>query len=203
MPARRLVAAVLAAAIVAMACSEPDRSTAADELGDRIEAMASVADVTVSYNPDTAGSNESVRVLAVTEPAADPGDACATVAEFLTRFPDTGIEAREAQFEVRDEGGTVRWSFTATAADDAPIDATRAACVASQQARAIEAAYAVRATSGSDGARPGAIVNFRDGAVASAQAGLDAARATVADFDVFSWRIYVICGDALCDSAEG
>ena len=89
MPARRLVAAVaaaLAAAIVA-ACSEPDRSTAADELGDRIEAMASVADVTVSYNPDTAGSNESVRVLAVTEPAADPGDACATVAEVPDAVP--------------------------------------------------------------------------------------------------------------------
>ncbi|MCW2603436.1 MAG: hypothetical protein JWN61_1571 [Pseudonocardiales bacterium] len=114
---------------------------------------------------------------------------------FGERFPDTGIGGR-AELEVRDTGGSMSWSFTVTAAAADSVDA----CIASQQARSLEGPYTVRATAASNGAKPGIIVNLRDGAVASAAVGLDLARATVAAFGDFTWRIYVTCGDALCDS---
>lgn len=199
MSPRRLI--VLAAALLAAGCSEPDRSEGADELGQQIRGLPSIADVNVSYSEDSVETNESLRILAITEPAAAPADACAAVRTFIERLPDTEIDSGQSQFEVRDEGGALRWSFTVRGGVREAAETERL-CVDSQQARAVDGAYAVRGAATADGKRSTVIVNFREGDVASAAAGLELTRATVAAFEDFAWSVYVICGEALCDRAD-
>ncbi len=200
-PRRAVLVGAMAAAVVVAACSEPDRSAAARGLGDRLAESPGIADVSVSYYPSGFEAHESLRVTATTEAGADPADACAAVRVFLDELPGTEIGANDSVLEVRDDSGAVRWSF-AVRGDDELSDGLIDGCVSSQQTRAIEGAYAARASSGSDGAPPRVIVNFRSGDVPSAAAGLDRARAAVADFDALKWSIYVVCGEALCDRLD-
>jgi hypothetical protein len=180
MSARHLGLVVLAAALLATGCSEPDRSAGAEELGRQIRGLPSIADVNVSYAQDSVETSESLRILAITEPSAAPADACAAVRAFIERLPGTEIDPGQSQLEVRDEGGALRWSFTVRGGVREAAQTERL-CVDSQQARVVGGAYAVRA---------------------AAAAGLELARAAVAAFEDFAWSVYVICGEALCDRAD-
>jgi hypothetical protein len=182
------------------ACGGPDRSTAAEGLGDDLRSLPGVADAIVHYTPRSLELRESVRYIVTVEPDEDASVACAVVRSFVERFVDTGIDADQALLEVRDSGTPpLPWAFTTRLPTNAAN--AEAECVTSQEVRAVPIAYSAAGEASSDDptSRPTMHLRFRGGAgVGTPEEGEALARRHMPSFDDFDWDVLIICGQSPC-----